>query len=109
MRQRPFGIAGYWQGLASALRRAPHRALALANVSALRQEAGAWGSFGIFAASPWGFGVTKLRRDDRLSTISDMHVLDLLAAGADKKQPRASSLAIDTAQLGPCHPRRWRG
>ena len=38
---------------------------------------------------------TKLRRDDRLSTVSDMHVLDrndLLAAGADTLQGEQARL-----------------
>ena len=38
---------------------------------------------------------TKLRRDDRLSTVSDMHVLDrndLLAAGADTLQREQARL-----------------
>ena len=95
IRQRPLGIAGALQGLPVRLECAPHRGAA---------RGGAWGSFVILAISP-PVSVSPpttlapdLCRNNRLATVTDMHMLDrndLAAAGTSPLQGKEASLIGD--------------
>ena len=103
IRQRPLGIAGALQGLPVRLECARHRGAARAN-SRRASRLGACGSLAIFAipppdsVSPPTTLAPDLGRNNRLTTVTDMHMLDrnyLAAAGTSPLQGKEASLIGD--------------
>jgi hypothetical protein len=100
IRQRPLGIAGALQDLPVRLECAPHRGAARAN-SRRASRLGACGSLAIFAIPPPDLVsapttlTPDLGRNDRLTTVTNMHMLDrndLAAAGSSPLQGKETGL-----------------